>query len=196
MQPGDDPFVTIGEVGFDNALFPLNANDQRWVSFDYAFDASELSQIIEDSTGIAGLYELELAAVDHKRTGVNEIEAYSEISTDSLADDQLSTVLEENPADFLSKLVGGMMNGMKRIFAQKDITKVGNESEFLTTDPAAIDEESFYPGEEVIPLSDDDLKAKHRAERLDIVSVLAGSALSDQFRIGDAESSFYTRDAS
>lgn len=37
-----------GELDFENALFPINSNDQRWASFDYAFDASELQAILPD----------------------------------------------------------------------------------------------------------------------------------------------------
>ncbi|MFM8526399.1 MAG: hypothetical protein ACKOCM_12390, partial [Cyanobacteriota bacterium] len=43
-KPGDQN----GELAFENALFPINNNDQRWANFDYAFDASELTAILPD----------------------------------------------------------------------------------------------------------------------------------------------------
>ena len=66
-------------LAFENALFVPNLYDQRWASFDYAVDAAELAELPEvTSTTLAGLYELELHATDHRRAGVEEIQAYTE----------------------------------------------------------------------------------------------------------------------
>ena len=130
-------------VDFDNALFSPNTNDLRWASFDYAFDASELAHLPEQSSStFSGLYELELYATDHRRSGIEEIHAHSEPDH----------ILHRDPIDvglggasslqFKSELADGMLLGMQRIFFEPENTSTSNEAQLLTTKTTGLDNQS------------------------------------------------------
>jgi len=105
----------------------------------------ELDSLTLSSSVDSGLYELELSAVDHKRSGLNEIQSYSEFDSTAISDLEFSSLIEgsENPlAEYLSSpdsylmaLGEATLAAENRIYLESSITNVSNLSALLTTDP-------------------------------------------------------------
>ena len=187
LEPTQDGNVRFtGDITFENALFVPNNNDARWAEFDYNFDASELTTIREDSNGdknidskdIEGIYELELFAIDHKRSGVNEIQNYSEKQLEGIEEAALAKYGINNLEDYLDALGTSADGAMARIIKDKDVSKIAYRSQLLTADPVFAEwspEINNFNG-------------------ADIVSVMDRTVLSDEFRIGDRNGFFYRED--